>query len=73
MPIEPLPIDAAIVDSTGRPTPLFIQKWNKLRNAIAALEGLGGVSEKYDTGTHTLKITIENGRVTAVEETPIPP
>jgi hypothetical protein len=80
MLINPLTPGEQLIDAFGRPTHLFIQKWNALRalltlqeERIAALEALGGETGTFDTETDYLEITLEDGRVTMVNTTPIPP
>lgn len=73
MPLNPLPVDAALVDPSGRPTPLFVQRWSELVRMVNALEALGGVTGEYDTETHYLRLTLTNGRVTEIEQEDVPP
>lgn len=58
--ISPLQSNVPIVDAQGRPTQQLMRHWEELRHALT------GDTGEYDTGTHTLLIRIEEGRIVSV-------
>lgn len=63
MPISPLQPLIPIVDAAGRPTPEFIQQWEKLRALVANVSGVAG------TYAPPASVTVdERGRITQISE-----